>query len=52
MYGMTVFCMLGRCNYVMCVKAVNCVVGRCTVFYGGYLCGRAVCCVFKRCNVC
>ena len=27
-------------------------VGRCTVWYGGALCGRAVHCVVGRCTVC
>ena len=29
----------------MCGRAVYCVLGRCTVWYGGVLCGRVVYCV-------
>ena len=34
----------------MCVMAVQCMLGRCTVWYGGVL--YVMYCVLWRCNVC
>ena len=36
----------------MCVYAVCCVVGQCTVWHGGVLCVSGGYCVVGRCNVC
>ena len=36
----------------MCVMAVQCMLGWCTVCYGGVLYVRVLYCVLWRCNVC